>query len=271
MPLTPADVHNVAFKKPPIGKRGYDEDEVDAFLDLVEGELARLIEENADLKKQVAEMGSGAPRRPQEAPQPVMAAPPAPPPAPEPALSDHEKASRMLALASQTADRHVAEARAEAQRLVSDAQATHERTVGTAQSKADQLLADSKAKAESLVNDARAHAESLDREARGKAQALAQEAERKHAEVMGGLEERKTTLERRIEELRLWEREYRTRLKSFLESQLRDLDARGSAEPATGGRAGNSVGGSGNATAGARAGASGNQGVYGGQSGLRDR
>ena len=34
MPLTPADVHNVAFKKPSIGKRGYDEDEVDAFLDL---------------------------------------------------------------------------------------------------------------------------------------------------------------------------------------------------------------------------------------------
>ena len=30
MPLTPAEVHNVAFKKPPIGKRGYDEEEVDA-------------------------------------------------------------------------------------------------------------------------------------------------------------------------------------------------------------------------------------------------
>jgi DivIVA domain-containing protein len=38
MPLTPADVHNVVFKKPPIGKRGYDEDEVDAFLDVVEAE-----------------------------------------------------------------------------------------------------------------------------------------------------------------------------------------------------------------------------------------
>ena len=36
MPLTPADVHNVAFSKPPIGKRGYNEDEVDQFLDLVE-------------------------------------------------------------------------------------------------------------------------------------------------------------------------------------------------------------------------------------------
>src|SRR5271155_54926 len=56
MPLTPADVHNVAFSKPPIGKRGYNEDEVDAFLDLVEGELTRLIEENADLRQRVAEL-----------------------------------------------------------------------------------------------------------------------------------------------------------------------------------------------------------------------
>uniref|UniRef100_UPI000566D1CD DivIVA domain-containing protein n=3 Tax=Mycobacterium TaxID=1763 RepID=UPI000566D1CD len=51
MPLTPADVHNVAFSKPPIGKRGYNEDEVDAFLDLVEAELTRLIEENSDLRQ----------------------------------------------------------------------------------------------------------------------------------------------------------------------------------------------------------------------------
>src|SRR5215470_5532977 len=56
MPLTPADVHNVAFSKPPIGKRGYNEDEVDAFLDLVEAELARLIEENNDLRSQVEQL-----------------------------------------------------------------------------------------------------------------------------------------------------------------------------------------------------------------------
>ena len=60
MPLTPAEVHNVAFKKPPIGKRGYDEEEVDAFLDIVEVELARLIEENNDLR---ARAGSGGERR----------------------------------------------------------------------------------------------------------------------------------------------------------------------------------------------------------------
>src|SRR5436305_12549515 len=61
MPLTPADVHNVAFKKPPIGKRGYDEDDVDAFLDEVERELARLIEENNDLKAQVERGRGGGP------------------------------------------------------------------------------------------------------------------------------------------------------------------------------------------------------------------
>src|SRR5262249_10639711 len=61
MPLTPAEVHNVAFKKPPIGKRGYDEEEVDAFLDIVEVELSRLIEENNDLR---ARLSSGQPAPP---------------------------------------------------------------------------------------------------------------------------------------------------------------------------------------------------------------
>jgi DivIVA domain-containing protein len=34
MTLMPADVRNATFSKLPIGKRGYHEDEVDAFLDL---------------------------------------------------------------------------------------------------------------------------------------------------------------------------------------------------------------------------------------------
>jgi DivIVA domain-containing protein len=42
--LTPEQVRNVAFSKPPLGKRGYNEAEVDAFLDRVEAALARLTE-----------------------------------------------------------------------------------------------------------------------------------------------------------------------------------------------------------------------------------
>ena len=56
MPLTPADVHNVAFSKPPIGKRGYNEDEVDQFLDLVEDALGELQDENADLRVKVEQL-----------------------------------------------------------------------------------------------------------------------------------------------------------------------------------------------------------------------
>ena len=59
MPLTPADVHNVAFSKPPIGKRGYNEDEVDQFLDLVEDTLAQLQDENDELRARVEELGEG--------------------------------------------------------------------------------------------------------------------------------------------------------------------------------------------------------------------
>jgi DivIVA domain-containing protein len=37
--LTAEQVHSVAFSKPPLFKRGYNEDEVDAFLDRVESTL----------------------------------------------------------------------------------------------------------------------------------------------------------------------------------------------------------------------------------------
>ncbi|NKY20052.1 DivIVA domain-containing protein [Tsukamurella spumae] len=40
--LTPDDVHNVAFAKPSIGRRGYNEDQVDSFIDDVEATLRDL-------------------------------------------------------------------------------------------------------------------------------------------------------------------------------------------------------------------------------------
>jgi DivIVA domain-containing protein len=48
--LKPVDVRNVAFGKPPIGRRGYDEAEVDAFLDRVEQTLSQLYHEVALLR-----------------------------------------------------------------------------------------------------------------------------------------------------------------------------------------------------------------------------
>jgi DivIVA domain-containing protein len=37
--MTPDDVHNARFRKPPIGMRGYDEEAVDDLLDRIEASL----------------------------------------------------------------------------------------------------------------------------------------------------------------------------------------------------------------------------------------
>ena len=75
--------------------------------------------------------------------------------------------------------------------------------------------------------EARAKAEEVTREARAKADALDRDARQRHQEAMGGLDAKRTALQKHIEELKQFEREYRTRLKSYLEWQLRDLDGRG--------------------------------------------
>ena len=291
MPLTPAEVHNVAFKKPPIGKRGYDEEEVDAFLDIVEVELSRLIEENNELKARpgsgaivanggasVAELAAvrddngrlqarigelekalthgkdgaqqqlvqvqqqlsqteqqlaqtrqqlqqaqvAAQQAQQQAAQAAQAAQQTAVRGGGPSMSDehHSQAVQMLALAQQTADQHLAQSKTEAERLLAEAQANAHASLTNAQTQSDKHLAEAKARADQI-----------ERESSAKAAQAVQEAEQRAASITAQLEQRKTALERRVEELRTFEREYRTRLKSYLESQLRDLDASDRAEP----------------------------------------
>ncbi|HEY2042466.1 MAG TPA: DivIVA domain-containing protein [Jatrophihabitans sp.] len=328
MPLTPAEVHNVVFKKPPIGKRGYDEEEVDAFLDIIEVELARLIEENKDLRDhvensggapvaagsvagngadaaaltasreeikkltarsneleaslaqarqaatkaqqdlnaaqqemaahqqrataaggdaaalatareegkrlaaRVSELEAGLSRAQQEAAAARAAAQSAAQAAPAAgaagaaagsaagSLAHLSQAERVLALAQQAADEQTAAAKAHQDKTIADMKAHTER-----------VQADAKAFHEKTVSDAQSRAEQLDRESRSKAASTVQEAEQRAAQITTQLEQRKAALEKRLEELRTFEHEYRSRLKSYLESQLHDLDASGRAEP----------------------------------------
>jgi DivIVA domain-containing protein len=229
MPLTPEDVRNKQFTTVRL-REGYDEDEVDAFLDEVETELRRLIRENDELRAKLAaatKAAAAAPATPAPAPvveekkpEPVIeekkpepvkavAAPPAPaptppppPPAPAPApvpvvvetvsTVSTDSAARVLALAQQTADQAIAEARSEANKI---------------------------------VGDARSKAEAIEREARNKADALERDAQDKHRSIIGVLETQRNALEAQLDQLRQFEREYRSRLKSFLEGQLRQLDS----------------------------------------------
>jgi DivIVA domain-containing protein len=253
MSLTPADVHNVAFSKPPIGKRGYNEDEVDAFLDLVEVELSRLLEENNDLRAQVEQLDaqlesaradiedarSVAPA-PQRVEEPRRLTPVPPPSAleqtsPGSAGGDHHvQAAKVLGLAQEMADRLTGEAKAESDGMLAEARTKSEQLLSEARAKSDTMINESRTRAETMLNDARTRAETLERSARDKATTLEREAQRQHAEVIGQVQAERTALEKKIDELRTFEREYRTRLKTFLESSLRELGDRGSAAPTTG-------------------------------------
>ena len=267
MPLTPADVHNVAFSKPPIGKRGYNEDEVDAFLDLVEAELARLIEENDDLREQVSQLeqrlgnaqadldearsrppaAMAVPAATQQMQRPVEPPPmpqrPMEPPrgmaGPEPDFrggdlggDHHVQAAKVLGLAQEMADRLTAEAKSEADSMLADARNKSEQLLSDARAKSDGLVNDARSRAETMPNDARTRAETLERQSRDKAAQLVGDAERKQTEIIGSITRDKSELEKKIDQLRTFEREYRTRLKNYLESQLRDLEGRGTAAPA---------------------------------------
>jgi DivIVA domain-containing protein len=249
MPLTPADVHNVAFKKPPIGKRGYDEEEVDAFLDEVERELARLIEENNELRAQVERGGRGG--------------------APAGPGADARLSAELNEMKSQLdrVQREKAAAEQAARGMQTELEQVRAqgggpgegeqqalRVLMMAQRTADDHVADARREADKMLTDARTKSEELTREARAKADALERDARQRHQEAMGGLDAKRTALQKHIEELKQFEREYRTRLKAYLESQLRDLDGRGQGleaemnRPAEGNRSGG--GSAGLATAG---------------------
>src|SRR3954468_4453901 len=95
MALTPEDVVNKRFSQTKF-REGYDQDEVDDFLDEVVDELPRLTQENEELKAQLESGGSAPPATPApvaaaaeetpapapvaEVPAPVAAAPAAPAP-----------------------------------------------------------------------------------------------------------------------------------------------------------------------------------------------
>ncbi len=221
MPLTPADVRNKQFSTTRL-RPGYDEEEVDAFLDEVEAELDRLIQENEELRAKLAEVLRGgksavpALSSPLSDPKPDMM-PPEPRMEPErrqpepvmmgggmPHIEDNmDTAARVLSLAQQTADQAIADARREA-----------DETLGRARREADEVLTKARRQAEQITGDARARAESLERDA-----------QERHRQAMGSLVQTREELERRVDDLRAFEREYRSRLKAYLEGQLRDLEA----------------------------------------------
>jgi DivIVA domain-containing protein len=194
MALTPEDVVNKRFQ-PTKFREGYDQDEVDDFLDEVVVELRRLNQENEELRQRLIasdsrinelQRSAGQPAPTSFEQQPVAASAPVPAPAafqasPVDPSVDPSNTNNLLQLARRLHEEHVREG----------------------VEKRDALIAEGHAQAARVVEEAQVQTRNQ----------------------ISSLDQERAALEGRIEELRNFEREYRSKLKGYIEGQLRELDS----------------------------------------------
>ncbi len=207
--LTPEDVSNKRFT-PVRLREGYDMGEVDQFLDEVEAELERLHAENNDLRTKLKAAQSGRP-------EPVPA--PAAPAAPVAEVVEKPEAEPVVAPAAPL----------ETIKVVTAAEASGAalRLLELATRNADEVVAEAKVEAEQIVVSAKSQAETLEQDARTRAKHVDAETEAKRTELLGDMERERTRLDSEVDTLRAFEREYRSRLKSYFTEQLQALDGIG--------------------------------------------
>ena len=175
------------------------------------------------------------------------------PSVPVQAAGDHDsdterQALQVLVLARRTADEHISTAQREAHKIRADAQGRAEEMARDAQGKADairrdadKVLSDARAKADQMsreaqanseaarreterfVAEARAKADQIAKDAQARADLLEQEAEQRYQDVVGTLEAKSSVLQQQIVALQQFNRDYRGRLATFMQSQLRAL------------------------------------------------
>lgn len=240
MPLTLAELRGVSFSKPPVGEPGYHPDEVDDLLDRVHAELARLIEENNELRSQVAQLDAQPRNAPVHPGHNHTSLPPAGPPMPplRPPIgelgssdTDHDmQAAKTLALAQKVADQVREQAHAKADRMLTQARSHCAQLLSEARAAAQDMVDEARTGVEAMVQDARTAAETLQRQSEDKVASLEQQAARQHAETLETLHNEKSLLENAIGSLRGFEQKYRIELAAHLQSLLHELD--GLAAPA---------------------------------------
>lgn len=207
MALAPEDVVNQKFTITKF-RDGYDLDQVDDFLDTIVEELREREAEKAEFEAKIAELtaqleeaGNAPVINPSEetivvdAPaEPVKVVEEEPAAAAEGAPTERPdaiKSSAMLQMALELHDRYVTEGETTRDQLIGDATKKSEQLVEDAERTARQLVEEAQQR---RTDDLRAHSDEMER------------------------------LNSVVTELRGFESEYRSTLRSYIQSQLRDLD-----------------------------------------------
>jgi len=212
MALTPDDIKNKQFTTTRGFGEGYVETEVDDFLDEVYEEFARLLASQGNGQSpggvDSASVTSISLDRPANTPtdqstqiRPAVTAAPTQPP-----IAAAETKGAVPPSAPGSSPESPIQA---ATGILALAQRTADEHLAAAQAEADQVLAD----------------------ARRQADELTRELEDKRRNELGSLEAEHSKLQSTIDSLRTFEREYRSRLRAYLDAQLHELDAALSPEP----------------------------------------
>jgi vacuolar-type H+-ATPase subunit H len=167
---------------------------------------------------------------------------------PSDTVTAQHQALQVLNLAQRTAEEHVASARRSAEKITADARGGAEQIVRDAQAhaqalqqeakkslseahvNAQQIARDAQAKAdavrkqaEEILADAQTKAEETAKLAQTNADELKHQAQQRYEDVVGGLAAKREALQRQIEALEVFDRDYRARITNFLQNQLRSL------------------------------------------------
>jgi len=243
-PLTPLDIQHKEFTK---AMRGYAMHEVDTFLDQVTEEFTRMQDEIARLREQGS---SATPSQP--APVQLQQAPPPPPPQPQPVAAEarsaggEEAIARALVMAQRMADQTVEEAKVKAKSMVAEAEARAKNMTEQAQMRAREVTEAAQMRAREVTEAAQMRAREVTEAAQARARELTEGLETRYKERIQSAEararvaeeqarmqiaqateqvaRRRQELESSIEALRAFERDYRARLRGFVEGQLKALE-----------------------------------------------
>jgi cell division septum initiation protein DivIVA len=218
--------------------RGYAMHEVDTFLDQVTEEFTRMQDEIARLREQASSVAQ--PHQP--APVQMQAPPPPPPPQPQPVAAEarggaggEEAIARALVMAQRMADQTVDEAKVKAKSMVAEAEARAKNMTEQAQMRAREVTEAAQMRAREVTEAAQARARELTegletrykeriQSAEARARVAEEQARMQIAQATEQVARRRQELESSIEALRAFERDYRARLRGFVEGQLKALE-----------------------------------------------
>lgn len=194
MPLTPEDVVNKRFQ-PTKFREGYDQDEVDDFLDEIVLEMRRITQENEDLRQRLLAADGRLTELQRSGATLVQQVNTAEASIPDSTTNNEAFPQAAADLSSFEANN--------TNNLLQLARKLHEEHVREGLEKRDALIAEGHATAARIVR----------------------EAEAQHRADMSRLEQEKALAENDLQTLRNFERDYRAKLKSYIEGQLSDLEA----------------------------------------------